>query len=212
MPDIRKSLKSGGVALLALVVGLGLWPLFRTAYSDAFLAACAKTCRGFGPDSQLAFYSRPTALARGVEVAPNFELVAELTSRRTGTSRALGLQPLQHAFIMQLSLLALFLATPAPWRRRLRGFAIAFVLLHLWLWLRLWLLFADQFADPAGIGSLPLSSGFRAWIGTATTALVHPPAGRFLAPLLIWLIVAFRREDWVSPSRKAALTANAKFE
>lgn len=107
---------------------------------------------------------------------------------------------------------ALVLATPIPWRRRLWALAWALVLIHAFIGFILWLMILHQYNDTPAL-SLFLLKPFPEKILRALYQVLVTYTGAFFAvPVLIWLLVSFRREDWAKFLGKLDPPPNAESE
>ena len=92
-------------------------------------------------------------------------------------------------------LVALILATPIPWRRRGRALAWGLIGATLFVGLRLWLRVTDAFCDPSMLGLYDVAAFWRSLLHGAMLVVSLSPAMTYFAPLIIWGLVTFRRED-----------------
>lgn len=87
---------------------------------------------------------------------------------------------------------ALVLATPIPWRRRLTSLAGGLVLVHLFI------LFSLQswiWSNSTGVSLLTLSSFWQTVADDLSYALINQLGASFSVPVIIWILVTFRRQD-----------------
>ncbi len=182
--------------LLRFVVIFGLliapWPGLNQAYSHYF--------QSFG---QMAF-NRSGALPRMVVFAPATDNAAWIDTKMTLENAALvdntGKGPVKSAEIDSRSIgwvptaltIALVLATPIPWRRRLLALAGGVVLIHLFIFFTLQSWIWDNSAD---LSLLTLSSVGQRMVGELDYALMNQLGVSFSVPVVIWILVTFRRQD-----------------
>ncbi len=131
-----------------------------------------------------------------------------LQNRRDGRAGALEIRSLYFGYRPTVFLAALILATPIPWRRRGRALAWGLICATLFVGLRLWLRVTDAFCDPNMLGLYEVSALWRSLLHGAMLVVSLAPATTYLAPLVLWGLVTFRREDWASlmegPATEAA--------
>jgi hypothetical protein len=133
-----------GLALVALALLLAAWPLapfVRTGYRAVFVAgatALSVPLRGHWAvryERNTPGHEHDTAMVLLERGKRGYEDRVRLTfsSYLTG-------------YIPTAVLVALFLALPAPWKRRLRGLSVGLLVLHAYLYLRVALLFVRAHA------------------------------------------------------------------
>jgi len=121
-----------------------------------------------------------------------------LQNRRSGQAGALEIRSLYFGYRPAVFMTALILATPIPWRRRGRALAWGLICVTLFVGLRLWLRVTDAFCDPNMLGLYEISALWRSLLHGVMLVVSLAPATTYFAPLIIWGLVTFRREDWSS--------------
>lgn len=112
-----------------------------------------------------------------------------VTGRMKNSSRMGGYLPM-------VSLVAFVLASPISWKRRRRALLWGLVLVTAFVALRMAIPIRENFSNPDAL-QVHHPGAFGRWaLGIADRALVSAPASWFVVPLLIWILVAFRRQDW----------------
>lgn len=179
-----------GFALrFALVYGVLVvaWPLARGVHRPLY---CALGNALFdGGDAAARFRPLDTGTDLDVQVVLTKRGPPTVTARMENSSRLVAYMPL-------VSLVALVVASPIPWKRRRRALwqglalATAFVAVRMAIPIRRDFSRADalQVHHPGALGRWLLEVGER--------ALLDAPASFFVVPILIWVLVAFRRQDW----------------
>ena len=90
-------------------------------------------------------------------------------------------------------LIALVLASPVPWFRRLTALILGLLLIQGYLLLVLAAYLWSESGGLVPVSFLPFSPA----IGTALEeTLVTQMGPSFVVPVVLWLAIAFRREDW----------------
>ena len=177
--------------VLMLIIGVG-WRANRATATHVLrgaLHAAALPCLLTEVETQ---WKSPSAARRAGVVVPEAgcDLVAALHPRGGGRYAFLGVD-LSAMIVLPASVgLGLALGTPVAFGRRLRCAVIVVAILAVILFLRIDLVLVET----ALAGDAPLvqaSATFRTIVSAAASALVHPPATRFIIPLLVWLTVAW---------------------
>ena len=182
--------------LLRFVVIFGVlivpWPGWNHVYSHYFQSL-----------GQIAF-NRPGAMPRMVVFAPATDNAAWIDTTMTLENAALadssGNGPAKMAKIDSRSIgwvptaltIALVLATPISWRRRLLALAGGVLLIHLFIFLTLLSWIWD---NSTGLSLLTLSSIWQRVAGELDYALMNQLGVSFSVPVVIWILVTFRRQD-----------------
>ena len=117
----------------------------------------------------------------------------------------------QYAYLPTALVVALTLATPIPWPRRAWALVWGLVLIHSFVVLILWLIILHQYIESPSL-SLFLLKPFAHRIFNAVYAVLMRAHVFFVVPVMVWLIVSFRREDWVSFTEKVKSAAAQKPE
>lgn len=182
----------GGLAACALVLYVFLAAVpgdaVRDAYGRLFRAAGNGIFGTFGSRGVVRF--RPlTESPEGLDTKVFFRVRPErrqhwVTCRAWDT----GWRPVA-------TFLALMLATPIPWSRWCRALGWGIVCVHVFVALRVLLLVVFGFCEPEGLG---LFSPGRFWMGIIDAAfnlISIAPAATMIAPVVIWILVSFRRGD-----------------
>jgi hypothetical protein len=179
-----------GVFLLGFVVVFGLliapWPGWNEAYAQYF--------RGFGLGTG----------NRVVDFRPNTgphpELDTELRLGNRALADSTGRALIERTEIPSRSIgwvptaltMALVLATPIPWRRRLTALLGALVLIHLFIFFSLQTWVWD---NSPGVSLLTLSAFWQNVTDQMSYALINQLGASFSVPVIIWIVVTFRRQD-----------------
>lgn len=193
-PPARRIAGFGLRFALAYAALILAWPLLAHVHRPAY-CALGNTLFGGGEAS---------ARFRTIEGAGNLDIEVRLTKRgpplvsavMKNDSRLVGYMPL-------VSLVALVLASPIPWRRRRKALLIGLALVTAFVALRMSIPIRRDFSRPDAL-QVHHPGAFGRWLlDVSERALLDAPASFFVVPVLIWVLVAFRREDWalVAPPR-----------
>jgi hypothetical protein len=172
---------------LLLVYGLFIipWPGLKSGYGSAFRACSNGLLHAFGFRSI-------------VELGPPAEEHAawdvEMHMKNPGTpfrwkmeysSRGWGYLP-------TAAVVALILATPLAWSRRWFALTVGLVLVHIFIVLRIG---AALFYSMYWGGAIPLSVVEAKAAEIMLNGFSNSPVTTFIVPIIIWLLVTFRRSD-----------------
>ena len=92
-------------------------------------------------------------------------------------------------------LVALVLAAPVPWRRRLWALLWGLVLVNAFAALRVTLQLLDAFSDPNLLALFSLAQPLKITLKILVLVFFHAPEMHYIVPAFIWLLVTFRRGD-----------------
>ena len=92
-------------------------------------------------------------------------------------------------------LVALVLATPVPWRRRLMAVCGGLILINAFIAFRIWLQLMDAFSDENVLAIYRIVPFWKSVLHALALVLFRAPAAHYVVPMFIWMIVTFRRGD-----------------
>lgn len=104
-------------------------------------------------------------------------------------------------------LAALVLATPIAWKRRWISLVMGLLAVHLFIAMRVALVLVKLFHGDAGYCLFRWSAPWDRALEEAFRIISEVPATTYVVPLILWLAVTFRRDDW--DSLVAGLQRNA---
>ena len=178
-------------ALLAVyaVAFVLIWPWVGEWYGRAFREGTMDMCRTIGASWVVVLQplERPTAHLD----SEMFLIHREKRTRanQTLSSRYIGYAPTTF-------LLALILATPLTWRRRLIALLWGLVLTHAWIAFSMLLLIVHGYSRGDEVSIFEVSPFTRTALAFMREALVIAPVVKYTVPVVIWMLVSFRRSDW----------------
>lgn len=194
-PAVNLMLRSTTIAicfarfLVYFVVLMMPWPGLGDAYRAFFCFAGNCIFNSFGTHGSVNFKAlHGDDDGRDVEVLLKNRLTLA-TARFEGRSRLTGYQPTAYV-------IALILAVPLPWSRRLRALVWGVLLVTMYVQLRLMVLLMVAFSGDTALALFAPGPILRALLGFADWVVVRSFAGSFVFPLCIWFAVTFRRQDW----------------
>jgi len=183
-------LNAGRFAVHVLVL-LGLfvipWPGVARTYGAAFRMLSNTLLGSFGSQGIVRF-EKPD-----VESA-EWDGVMRFQPRDGGRSWHVKYHSRRWGYLPTVTLIALILATPVSWSRRVRAFGFGLALIHLFIALRVEVSLLESYlrlTSKSGPGA------FRTIAEAVRIALSQVLTTNFVVPCIIWVAVLFRKEDWV---------------
>lgn len=177
--------------IIALLYGLLMvpWPGLRETYSVAYRAAGNLIFGTFGSDGFVRFQARPSAGNRC-----DTEII--MVRRNVEIANALSHDPHRQAYLPTATIIALILATPLPWVRRLTALLWGLAGIHAFIVLRMAITLLHRFDghDPWCLYALTPLLG-KVLYG-AYEIIVRSGTSSFLIPVFLWILVCFRRADF----------------
>lgn len=166
------------------------WPGLRDAYAAVFRAGGNLVFGSLGPD-------RSASLKPLSDPRTKCDTVLVLRVKRAGRSmEARGACASRLGYVPTAFLLALILATRMPWRRRCKALLLGLLMVNIVVLVTVGLLVLKGLST-----NLPPAVALLSPFGRKAVAeAAHLMTGTwsvFVVPILIWLLVAFRRADWV---------------
>ncbi len=166
-----------------------LWPWVGERYGRAFREGTMGMCRTIGASWVVVLkpLEHPTA-----QLDTKMFLIhrqARESVSQTLSSRYIGYAPTTF-------LVALILATPLTWRRRLIALLWGLVLTHAWIAFSMLLLIVHGYSRGDVISIFDVSPFTRDVLAFLREALVMAPVVKYTVPAVIWMLVSFRRSDW----------------
>ena len=188
------------LSLYYVLLGVAPWPGFRDAYADLFRAGGNTVFGSFGGSGRTKFEPEPRGL-RMWDTRVRFAIAGLPMSRRITYNAWIA------GWIPVATLVSLVLATRIPWSRRLRALVWGLAWTHVFVLLRVFVLVLFGFSGPPGLPLFSVGPFGHKVLEVALEVISVAPVTSFVVPVLIWLLVTFRREDWVGtprPRRRAA--------
>ena len=177
------------LSLVAFALLMAPWPGVQEAYGAGFRAVGNALFAWFGPAGTVHFGPIST-------VDPDRDMELLLRNRLngaeytfTGSARLQGYKPT--AFV-----LALTLATPIPWRRRWWALLWVFLLVNVYVALRVVVFLLAAFSGDNSLALFTLGPFGKSALDYLHWVVVTSFAGWLILPLPIWAFVSLRREDW----------------
>ena len=101
---------------------------------------------------------------------------------------------------------SLIVAAPIPWRRKAISLGLGLILMVCWIQFGIWLKVAHMLSEPK-FGAMALDEGTRKFM-LMVTKWTMSPVVPYIVALVVFVLVAVRREDLVRLSRNVAHAPN----
>ena len=168
------------------------WPGWNQAYSPYFQSLGQMAFNPAGESRRMVVFAPASGKIPWMDTRltlENAELADDagkgLVERTELDSRSIGWVPTALT-------IALVLATPIPWPRRLAALVGGLVLIHLFIFFTLQSWIWNNSAD---LSLLTLSSFGQRLVDELSYALMNQIGVSFSVPVVIWILVTFRRQD-----------------
>lgn len=180
-------------ALIAALL-LAPWPRVSGGYANLFRAAGQRMFGKFGSKGLVFFQPAEAAdafldtrliIGNRDQLKPGGRLPGATIDLSTRTS----------GYVPVAFLIALILATPLPWRRRLRALGWGLLWVHGFIAALLALMIVYQYSNNPSIGLFQLGWFWKKTVDALYQIFVGYIGALFVVPVVIWLGVMFRRGD-----------------
>jgi hypothetical protein len=173
------------------------WPVLRSGFRPLYCGLGNLVLSGVDGslgEGTVRFHPLDTPADLDIQLVLTKRGPPPVTARMENSSRLVGYLPL-------VSLIALVLASPIAWKRRRRALLLGIPLVAAFVAVRMAIPIRRDFSRADAL-QLHDPGPFARWLlGVAERALLEAPASFFVVPILIWVVVAFRREDWALVGR-----------
>jgi hypothetical protein len=171
--------------LLCYAVLIFPWPGLKQAYGALFRSAANAVVSPLVSTGKVEFVPAQV---------PNEAWDLEMRMSVPSSSRSWHAEYSSRAwgYLPTAAVIALIVATPIPWRRRIIALASGLLLIHVFIALRVAIAIAYGFSwgTDGEVGILP-----RAVIEVLLQTVSASPVTSFVAPILVWVLVAFQAGD-----------------
>lgn len=185
----------GPAALFALVYTALIvpWPGVNAPYGRAFRALVGAAYSR--DDARLLVYLRAAEHPPRAEIDTEI-VVATKPANASGDlpARLLGLDTRSVGWVPLALLVALIVATPVPWRRRLVALALGLILINTYVLFVVGVYLWNETAGATTWTWLPYAPALGDALEETFVTQLGPS---FVVPVLIWAAVTFRRPDWL---------------
>lgn len=164
------------------------WPGLKSGYARCYSAMATGAFHSLTPGGLVRFEAVS-------EPQKGYDVKMHLVNVQTGAEQIALTSSRDPAYFQTAFLAALILATPLSWRRRLMSLMAGMVLLHLAIFLKVLLTVLQGFTRDR-VGLLHPEPPWDAVLSALTRVAVADIVSLLLIPVLIWVLVSFRQEDW----------------
>ena len=177
---------------LVLIYGLFIlpWPGVRSAYASFYRTCGSLAFGGLVPGGHVQFQPLPYQPGGPDTRIQYVNLQTGEEVSRKGSSR-------NPAYRQTVFLISLILATPVSWRRKLLTLCWGLLLMHLAIFCKLFIMTLDGFSI-VGVTLWGSASSWNKALTQASKMAVHDVVMLTLIPVFIWILVSFRRKDWMT--------------
>ena len=197
LATLRKTGRFLVLFLLAFGAAMAPWPGLGRAYAHVYRTGASLLFGSFGSQGIVRFESLPdrsweisVALYNRAHVGPDGAILGIQTRHDTR----------DEGYLYVVFLAALILADPLPWRRKGRALWWGMILIHVLIISKLGLrLFYTFSQEPSTL--IALSPWAGRVLSAAHQAFAVSITFGFIVSVFIWLLVSFRREDWLGTTR-----------
>lgn len=182
--------------LIGFVVRVGLlyvvmawpWSIVTRAYASAYRSVCNACFSSMVSGASIHF--QPITERKRV-----YDSEIQFVNTRTGANQLALVSSRDPAYYQTAFVIALVLATPLPWRRRLLALAASLVLVHLVILAKVCLTLVHGL-NRGQVAVLHLSHGVERLVTLANREAVNDIVSVLMIPVLIWMVVMFFAGDW----------------
>ena len=189
--------KSVGAFVIRFLVIYGLMmtpcPGVRRAYAAVFNTGGNLLFGSFGREGEVRFGRPP-------QNDGEFDTEIILTRRTAKGFAQQRIPPIARTlgYMPTAMMVALVVATASPWKRRRWALVWGLAFVHAFIALRVGLLLVEAFSQDTLLRLYTLSAFWEKALNRAIPALVRAPAGSYIIPIMIWILVSFRASDFAS--------------
>ena len=162
------------------------WPGLMDAYRTAFRTCGSWLFGSFGSRGSVQFEPLSSA---------DHSLDTTLVLRKGRLRGSMDINSGYVGYRPTAFLIALVLATPVRWPRRLAALLAGLVLVDVFIAFRLWLSIFNAYSDDNLLALYSLSPFWKSALRGTVLVLFRAPAGHYVVPMFIWMLVTFRRGD-----------------
>lgn len=181
----------------AIMVALLLpWPGLGNAYAAGFRELANVLFGSIGADGSVRFEPNP-------QPAAGMDTIMALGNRGTGAQAHAPLSVRMIGYVPTVLVIALCIATPARWPRRLAVLGVAILLVQAFIFLRVYLRLVEIFSAGDTLSVFDFGTSVSSVIQTLSQVLSVSLLGSFVAPGLIWTALGLRPADWQDRPRSS---------
>jgi hypothetical protein len=194
MSNLARIPMLGFLLRFAVIFGILIlpWPGWNRAYAQYFQSLGQMVFNSTSETPRRVLFGPASGKIPGMDTRLRLENLALADSTGKGPVKQTEIDTRSIGWVPTALTLALILATPIPWKRRLAACAGGLVLIHLFLFftLQAWI-----WNNSVELSLLTLSAFWQRVVGELDYELMDQLGVSFTIPLVIWIIVTFRRQD-----------------
>jgi hypothetical protein len=178
----------------AVIFGLLIvpWPGWNQAYSHYFQSLGQMVFNPPGESKRMVVFAPVTGKVPLLDTQLTLENADLADGSGRGLVKRTELDSRSIGWVPTALTMALVLATPIPWPRRLAALAGGLVLIHLFIFFTLQSWIWNNSAD---LSLMTLSAFWKNVVDQLNYALMNQIGASFSIPVVIWIFVTFRRQD-----------------
>lgn len=170
---------------------MAAWPFAGAAYGAAFRLVSEIA---FGELSRAASV-RFEPIGSNSKYASSMDTAVVLRNHRTKARGDLPMSSRYLGYVPTAMVIALVVATPLPWRRRLRALLWALVLTQAFIGLRVLLKLLAVFSGSDALATFSLGNAGDATLAFLEVLITTSLTASYIGPIIIWIAVTFRAGD-----------------
>lgn len=183
----------------AVVYAILLLPPFRSMYADAFIATGKQWFRHIDEKGVTVFKVKENAINPDViveiTIANKYAVAEALRKKSKNVDNFATIFCNWYAYLIIAYLVALILATPISWKRKLFSLLAGLTLTYFYFLLMIWVLLLYKFNQNTQLDVLQLSGFKKTLVDVLYPVLVGNPGTTVFAALFIYVLVVFRKQD-----------------
>lgn len=180
----RFFLFSAGIYLLLILP----WPGMREVYRDVYLWTGRALFQYYGQEGLVNFKAGSSNVDKDATI--------EMGRRGVASGQVLQINTGRLGYAPTAALIALVLATPIPWLRKLCALVSGLILVNLFVISRLWLALLFSYCRPSPCRLYDPAPFWAKLLTGCYEFFFNAPTCSFLIPAFIWILVSLRREDF----------------
>jgi hypothetical protein len=186
------------VGRFVLIYGLLIipWPGFNDAYAGYFRALSRVVFSREGQLQIVKFEPIPEGPDKKLDTKIVLANRFMLDSNGSGPARVLGLDTRGVGWMPTALLIVLVLSTPLTWRRRIRAFGLGLVAIHVFILLSVAVYIWNESDQTSGLDLVSLAPFWKTIVEGMEETLITQMGASFVVPVIVWLLVAFRQQDF----------------
>ena len=180
-------------ATLIYIVLMVAWKPLAPAVASTFRATSNIATAGVYRGAIQIRYTPGTVGQRDADTIVHYHNVKQ----RTASSAGINISSWYYAYVPLTMILALTLATPIPWKRRLRALILGSIIMFVLIMLGQMLIVYDKLTGVPIASPVQVSQAWDRIIATAASIFAELP-GSFFIPIIVYALATFRRWELIT--------------